>query len=206
MTGIDFLVKGFALGFSIAAPVGPLGLLCINRTLNKRFLSGFVTGLGTAVADGFYGLVAGFGLTVISAFLLDHKSWIQLIGALILFYFGIKTMINRSSANQHAVGETKGLLKDFLSSFFLTIANPMTILFFIAAFTGLGIVTDGTNFLGSLAFVLGVFLGSATWWLFLSGMVSIVKNKLSTTVLKGINIFSGLIILGFAVYMLAGLF
>jgi threonine/homoserine/homoserine lactone efflux protein len=207
MSGIDFLIKGLILGISVAAPVGPIGLLCINRTLNKRFLAGFATGMGAAVADAFYGFVAGFGLTAISSFLLEHKFWIQLAGVIILSYFGVKTMISKSAANTNTInGDGGGLFKDFLSSFFLTVTNPMTILFFVAAFTGLGIVTDGNNVSDSFIFVSGVLLGSAVWWLFLAGFTSAIKHKVSETVLNGINIFSGLIIIGFALYMLTGLF
>ena len=206
MSGIDFLFKGFVLGISIAAPVGPLGLLCINRTLNKRFLSGFVTGLGTATGDALYGMITGFGLTAISTFLLENKFWIQLGGVLVLTYLGIKTLTSKPSDKQVTATENKDLLTDFLSSFFLTVTNPMTIIFFIAAFTGLGVVTDGNDLSGSLIFVMGVFLGSAIRWLFLSVMVSMIKHKLSALMLKGINIFSGFIIIGFALYMILGLF
>src|SRR5688500_18480077 len=107
-------------------------------------------------------------------------------------------MVHQSAPSANATnGKSSGLFKDFLSSFFLTVTNPMTILFFIAAFTGLGIVTGGNNFSDSLVFVAGVLVGSAVWWLFLAGLTSMIKHRVSQSVLNGINVFSGLIILGF---------
>ena len=118
------------LGFSVAAPVGPIGLLCINRTINKNFAAGFVSGLGAATADLIYGFIAGFGLTMISTFLIDQKTWIQLIGSCFLIYLGIKTIKKREPKIEFNSASDKGLLKDYFSTLILTITNPLTILFF----------------------------------------------------------------------------
>ena len=90
---LEFVYKGLILGFSVAAPVGPIGVLCINRTINKNFAAGFVSGLGAATADLIYGLIAGLGLTTISAFVIDKKIWIQMFGLLFLLYLGTKTIM-----------------------------------------------------------------------------------------------------------------
>jgi len=136
---LEFLYKGLLLGFSVAAPIGPIGVLCINRTINKNFIAGFVSGLGAATADLIYGLIAGLGLTVISTFLINQKFWIQIIGLVFLFYIGIKTIIKKDNDIEFKSVTDKGLLKDYFSTLILTITNPMTILFFIAVFAGLGL-------------------------------------------------------------------
>lgn len=113
-----FLYKGLILGFSVAAPVGPIGILCINRTVNKNFLSGVVSGLGAATADVIYGLIAGLGLTIISNFLLEQKLWMQIVGLIFLFYLGIKTLAKKK-VNFELQKTTKStLFKDFISTFF----------------------------------------------------------------------------------------
>src|SRR5205809_451250 len=122
-----FLIKGFLLGLSIAAPVGPVGALCIRRTLAEGRFVGLVSGLGAATADGIYGAIAGFGLTVISSVLISQQGWLKLIGGLFLFYLGGKTFLS-SPATQAAVANGKGLLGAYTSTFFLTLTNPITIL------------------------------------------------------------------------------
>ena len=129
-----FLYKGLILGFSVAAPVGPIGVLCINRTINKSYVSGLVTGLGAATADLIYGLIAGLGLTIISNFLIDQKLWIQTIGLIFLFYLGIKTLMKKKTEIEFNKTIDTRLFKDYLTTFILTITNPATILFFLAVF------------------------------------------------------------------------
>jgi len=194
-----FLYKGLVLGFSVAAPVGQIGILCINRTINKGYISGLITGLGAATADLIYGLVAGLGLTVISGFLLDYKVWIQIAGLIFLMYLGIKTLSKKQNNSELTVNENKGLLKDYLTTFTLTITNPLTILFFIALFGGLGLSSSGKGNIDSILLVLGVFLGSGVWWLFLSGLTYTMRKKLGNKTLKRIDLISGLIIITFGI-------
>lgn len=123
-----YLTKGILLGLSIAAPVGPIGVLCIRRTLANGLSSGISSGLGSALADGFYGFVAAFGLTIITSLLLDNRIYLQLIGGLFLLYLGCKTFISIPSEHSPA-SANRGLAGDCLSSFFLTISNPITIIF-----------------------------------------------------------------------------
>jgi threonine/homoserine/homoserine lactone efflux protein len=201
----EFLYKGLILGFSVAAPVGPIGVLCINRTINKNFLAGFVSGLGAATADLLYGLVAGLGLTVISTFLIDQKLWIQIIGLLFLIYIGIKTIIKTDHDIEFEKAADRGLLKDYFSTLILTITNPITILFFIAVFAGLGLSNTINGFYSIIQLILGVFVGSCIWWLFLSGLTDRLKTRISKKILKKIDLLSGILILFFGLLILLNL-
>ena len=196
---LNLFLKGLLLGFSIAAPVGPIGVLCIRRTLSEGRSSGLVSGLGAATADGFYGLVAGFGLTVISDLLIEHQVWLALIGGIYLCALGVKTFRSKP-AKMNAEVENKGLWGSYLSTFFLTLTNPVTILSFVAIFAGLGLVTsDGSSFASATSLVTGVFLGSGAWWLTLSGLVSLYREKFSPRTLVWVNRLAGVILAGYGV-------
>lgn len=193
---IPFYLRGLLIGFSIAAPVGPIGVLCIRRTLAEGRISGLVSGLGAASADAVYGAIAAFGLTLISASLMAKGDWIRLVGGLFLLYLGFKTFTSKP-AEQAASTEGYGLWRDYLSTFFLTLTNPMTILSFTAIFAGLGLGVAGTDYDSALALILGVFSGSALWWLLLSSGVGLFRSRLTTDSLVWVNRLSGLVILGF---------
>ena len=195
---LDFLLKGMILGFSIAAPVGPIGVLCIRKTLQFGRFSGLFSGLGAAFADSIYAIIAAFGLTVISNFLLAGQFWFRLIGGGFLLYLGWKTFIAKPASESKNVPHTT-LLNDFVSTFFLTITNPMTILSFLAVFAGLGLSNIHGDYLQAGGLVLGVFLGSAAWWLLLSEGVTLFRKKVSQKVMTWINRIAGLIILAFGI-------
>jgi threonine/homoserine/homoserine lactone efflux protein len=203
---IDFslVLKGLMIGFSIAAPVGPIGVLCIRRTLAEGRAYGFASGLGAATADGFYGTLAALGLTLVSAFLIDQANWLSLIGGAYLCYLGIKTFRSQP-AQQAAEVEGRGLVGAYTSTLFLTLTNPLTILAFAAIFAGVGAEAATGNTLGALYVVLGVFLGSSAWWLILVTFTSLFRARLNTTGLVWVNRASGLLILGFGVVILYGL-
>src|SRR5262245_29758963 len=122
---ISFFIKGIILGFSIAAPVGPIGILCVRKTLQFGRLSGFFSGLGAAAADTVYGIIAAFGLTFISNLLLAGQFWLRLLGGLFLIYLGLKTFLSKPPKPENALSH-KTLVGDFVSTFFLTMTNPMT--------------------------------------------------------------------------------
>jgi threonine/homoserine/homoserine lactone efflux protein len=151
-----YLFKGIILGYALAAPVGPIGLLCIRRTLVHGRMSGFLSGLGAATADGMYGMIAGFGITALSGFLLKEKVLLSFVGGLFLCYLGCKTFITKPADHSVKVVH-KGLISDYVSTLLLTLTNPATILSFIALFAGAGIVT-GTYF-NSFMLVIGIALG-----------------------------------------------
>lgn len=201
---LAFFLKGLLIGLSIAAPVGPIGVLCIRRTLAHGRVVGLVSGLGAATADGIYGLVAGFGLTVITNFLIGQQFWIQLIGGIFLCYLGVKTLMSKASFTQSET-QKKNMWNAFLSILFLTLTNPMTILSFIAIFAGLGISSSESNILSSVILVLGVFCGSTLWWVILSSGVGLFRSRISDQSLTTINRLSGFIILIFGGFALYGL-
>jgi threonine/homoserine/homoserine lactone efflux protein len=202
--GFDFFLRGLIIGFSIAAPVGPIGVLCIRRTLAEGRASGFFSGLGAATADALYGFVAGFGLTFISGVLIRQQGGFRLVGGVFLCYLGLKTFLAKP-AGQSASASGTGLLGAYVSTFFLTLTNPITILAFAAIFAGLGIARQGENYVSAGILVLGVFLGSALWWLILSNGVGLFRKRFDLQALRWVNRASGIIILGFGLISLISL-
>ncbi len=202
MSGALFL-KGLAFGFVLAATVGPMWILCFRRTIAAGALTGFVSGMGIAVADSLYGAIAAFGLTAISGLLLSYSFWVGLVGAAFLVYLGIKALIGAPSAASPEEKAT-GLVKAFLSTLGLTLTNPPTILAFVAIFAGLGLASSADYGAASLI-VLGVFLGSAAWWIILSAAAARLRERIGPRQARAINIVSGVSILGFAAWQLAEL-
>lgn len=194
-------LKGLVLGLSVAAPVGPIGVLCIRRTLAKGRLVGLATGLGAAAADGMYGAIAGFGLTAVTTLLTSHQSTLRLVGGAFLLYLGATTLLSRP-ADRAAEAEEQGLLGAFASTFLLTVTNPMTILTFMALFAGLG---GGTSPASAGLLVLGTLVGSGLWWFLLSGGVSLLRDRLKPAHLVWINRGSGALLIGAAVFALGSL-
>lgn len=202
---IYFLLRGLGLGFAIAAPVGPIGVLCIRRTLADGRLVGFVTGLGAATADATYGAVAAFGVSAVTAALVGLRLWIHLLGALFLAWLGVRTLLARPAEKGAAVSATGrgGLLTAWASTVGLTLTNPATIITFAAVFAGLGLV--GVSYAKAGLTVVGVFLGSALWWLLLSSGVSLLRARFDARAMRVVNVISGLLLLGFAALALASL-
>lgn len=192
------LIKGMGLGLAIAVPVGPIGLLCIRRSLTQGQRMGLVTGLGAATADGIYGCIAGFGLTAVADLLVGHSQIMQLLGGLFLCYLGVSTL-RADPATTAAQVSGRGLWGAYISTLVLTLTNPATILSFIAIFAGLGLVGSSQSWGASLALVLGVFLGSALWWLCLSWGVTLFSQKLTPPRLKWLNRLAGAAIFAFGV-------
>lgn len=201
---ITFLLKGIAIGFAIAAPVGPIGILCIKRTLIGSRLSGFFTGLGAAFADAVYGCIGAFGLTIISTFLLGIEAWLKGIGGLFLIYLGVKTFLETPAQEQGQVKEL-GYFKDFASTLFLTLTNPMTILSFMAILAGLGLGDTQGNYSSAGLLVLGVFLGSLFWWIVLAELITLFRKKVSAKVFLWVNRGAGMIIIAFGLFSIVSL-
>ncbi|MBE9111067.1 LysE family transporter [Nodosilinea sp. LEGE 07298] len=196
------LLKGMGLGLAIAAPVGPIGLLCIRRSLTQGQLMGLVTGMGAATADGLYGCIAGFGLTAIADLLVSHAQAMQLMGGLFLCYLGVTTL-RADPASEAAKLSSRGLWGAYASTLVLTLTNPATILSFIAIFAGLGLVGSSQSWAASLTLVVGVFLGSALWWLCLSWGVTLFSQRLTPARLKWLNRLAGAAIFAFGVVAIA---
>ncbi|MGB9023087.1 MAG: LysE family translocator [Candidatus Bathyarchaeia archaeon] len=199
-----FLVKGLVIGFSIAAPVGPIGMLCIRRTLGNGRVAGLLSGLGAATADAIYGCIAGFGVVFVSTILLTQQVWLRLVGGLFLCYLGARTFL-ASPEERISATNPLGLAGIYLSTFFLTLTNPMTIISFAAIFAALGAGNTSASYISAVTLVVGVLVGSALWWLILSSIVSLFRSKLQPGWLKWVNRLSGLVILGFGVLAILSL-
>ncbi len=204
MQEIHYLIKGFIIGLSIAVPVGPIGVLCIRRTLTQGRMVGFLAGLGAATADALYGAIAGFGLTFLVNFIIGKQIWLRLIGGGLLCILGAKTFLSKP-AEQGTCVEGNSLWNAYLTTFFLTLTNPMTILFFAAVFAGLGVGSTGDSYVSAGILVSGIFTGSAMWWLVLCGFTGLLQELLNLKRLQWLNRISGLIILGFGLFALLGL-
>jgi threonine/homoserine/homoserine lactone efflux protein len=200
----SFFVRGLAIGFAIAAPVGAIGLLCIRRTLASGRLVGFVTGLGAATADAFYGAVAALGLTAISTAIIAHQDVVRLVGGLFLAYLGLRTAV-AEPAIETTGGVAGGLATAYGSTVALTLTNPTTILSFAAVFAGLGLGTTASDRGSAMIMVAGVFLGSAIWWFLLSGAVGFFRRALTPDRLRWVNRLSGAILVGFGLVALLSL-
>lgn len=200
----SFFLKGIAIGISIAAPVGPIGVLCIQRTLAAGRLQGFVSGLGAATADACYGMIAGFGLTFISSFMIQQQMGFRLIGGLFLLFLGIKTFVVTPSDGKAPL-KSPSRVGAYLSTLFLTLTNPMTILAFAAIFAGFGLVRSGANYVSATLLVSGVFLGSALWWCILSNITGIFREKINADGLRWVNRISGIIITCFGIISIISL-
>jgi threonine/homoserine/homoserine lactone efflux protein len=203
---LNLFYKGILIGILIAAPVGPIGFLCIKRTLTCGRLYGFIAGIGAATADTIYGSIAGFGLTVVSNMLLHYQYWLRWSGGLFLCSLGVISFFSKPVTAPASI-KGKSLLGVYSSTLLLTLANPLTILSFTAIFAGLG-VGHGVIHLESRShwtmglLVSGVFLGSVTWWLFLSLLVGGFRSKFDYRKLFWVNRISGIVITGFGLFVL----
>lgn len=202
---IHTFIKGAILGFSIAAPVGPIGILCIRRTVQFGRFSGFFTGLGAALADTIYGIIAAFGFTLVSDFLLAGQSWFRFVGGCFLIFLGVKTFFAKTMEISQTGITHKTLLSDFISTFFLTLSNPMTIFAFIAVFAGLGLVDVSEDYANVLWLIGGIFIGSALWWMILSEGITYFRKKVSIEVMTWINRCAGMLIIAFGLFAWASI-
>ncbi len=186
-------LKGIFIGLLIAIPVGPVGILCIHRVIAKGKLAGFFSGLGAAAADGLYGAVAAFGLTLISDFLIGQHLWIRLLGGIFIVFIGIRMYFAKPVTNiEETVPNTLG--RDFLSTFIITITNPLTIMGFLAIFAGLNLINPQRGFLDASILVSGVVTGSGIWWIALIMIFGFIRSKFKFSYLNTVNKIVGILI------------
>ena len=188
------LLKGAVIGFSLSAPIGPVGIMCIRRTLTHGHLRGFVSGLGAATADSVYAIVAAFGITLISNFIVQHEYSIRLIGGILLVLLGIRTLLVHPVEKDPQNG-LNGHASAYVTMFLLTVTNPMTLFAFAVVFAGIGVGSAVGDTLTASFLVCGVFSGSAFWFLLVTTVVHIYKDKFKTRGLTVVNIIAGSFIL-----------
>lgn len=199
------LGKGLLIGFVIAAPVGPVGVLCARRTLMHGRRAGFFSGMGAATADAMYGFIAAFGLAVVSDVLIGRQFWLRLLGGAVLCILGVKTLFTEPQEKKNVPQSIKRYAGMYTSTFLLTLTNPMTIFSFAAVFAGLGLAGAKGSAESAGILVLGVFLGSGLWWLFLVGIFTLFKKRFKHHELQWVNRLAGIMIAGSGVLALLSL-
>jgi threonine/homoserine/homoserine lactone efflux protein len=198
--------KGLVIGFVIAAPVGPIGVLCARRTLMHGRRAGFFSGMGAATADAMYGFVAAFGLTIVSDLLIGWQFWLRLVGGVVLLYLGIRAFGAKPVRKEDLPRSARHFAGLYSSTFFLTLTNPMTIFSFAAVFAGFGLAGATGSLVSASLLVLAVFTGSALWWLLLISIFSIYRRRFRTQELTWVNRIAGTFIGGSGVLILMSLF
>lgn len=198
------LLQGVVLGIAIAAPVGPIGLLCIRRTVEHGPMMGFTTGMGAAVADTIYGAIAAFGVSAAVGYLRDHQIAFQLVGGIFLMVVAVRTFRQSPAAEEReaeAAPDSRTWVGGFMTGLSLTLTNPATIMAFIAIFAGFGLGGDLGRF-DAATLVLGVFIGSSLWWLTLSSIVATIRHRFSDRRLTMLNHCTGVALAGFGIWAL----
>ncbi|HOX07843.1 MAG TPA: LysE family transporter [Planctomycetota bacterium] len=192
MVAVTFL-KGLAVGAVIAAPVGPIGALCVRRTLAAGRRCGIVSGLGAATADAMYGAVAALGVNCVADFMIRQQAWLGIIGGAFLCCLGVKAFLAKPQEKSPPASRST-LLGYYASTLLLTLTNPLSIIAFVAIFASLGLASAGVSGFSTVVLILGVFLGSAMWWLLLSGSVGVFRGRFNASGLRWVNRISGVII------------
>lgn len=200
----SLFLRGLLVGLAIAIPIGPIGVLCIQRTLADGVWRGMFTGFGSATAHGLYAAIAGFGIAIVGDALTGGQVALRLLGSGYLAYLAWR--IARSEPTiQPAIGRGRGLLATYFSSFLVDITSPGTIVLFAAIFAGLGTTSAAGRYDATAFLVMGVLVGSGLWWVVLSNGVNLLRRRLTQGWLRWVNRLSGVILLGFAGYVLLGL-
>lgn len=200
---IELFVRALIVGYVVAAPVGPVNLVCIHRTLHIGRVNGFMAGVGGAVADGLFAVIAAFGLTTISDWMLAHDGWMRLFGGFFLIGLGLRTWIT-TPKDRELKADEGSIPHAMAGTFLLTVTNPITILGFATVFASTGLAGDG-SLAGASMTVAGVFAGSVLWWLTLALLVGLLRGRLEARGLVLINRISGGAIIGFGLWALASL-
>ncbi len=201
------ILSGILIGVAVAAPIGPVNLICIRRTLKYGMLNGFMSGAGAAVGDGVFAIIAAFGVTAVIAFVSAYSGWLQLVGGLFLLGLGVRTWFDHPHLDDKLPDGSLGALLPVISvTFFLTITNPATMLGFIAIFGGVADFTIGTeNYMRASVLVASVIGGSVLWWAAITGFVSLFRDRMTDTGLAILNKVSAVIIVLFGAAILGRL-
>ena len=193
----EFILKGIIIGICVSAPVGPIGILCIQRTLTKGKKVGIITGLGATFSDLFYAMIAGFSLGFVSDFITKYQFWIQIVGSLIIMLFGFyifKSNPVRSLSSIQKQGSSGSYFADFVTSFALCITNPMILFIFIGLFARMGFFTSDEPLYQSIVGLFSILLGAFLWWLTLNSLVDRFRKKINVRGLGFISKITGFVI------------
>ena len=204
----DFVWKGILVGLSASIPLGPIGILTIQRTLNKGRFAGFVSGSGAAAADAFYAILAGFGVSIIIDFIIEYQNVFKIVGGLFLLFLGVKLFVTNPAKvmRKQLKQKNKGLWGDFLSSFALTISNPVGLFVFMAVFAGLGLIGQEIHYVSVILLISGVFAGGCLWWFTLTLLVSVFRNQFKMRRLLLINKLAGILVFLFGIFIIVSMF
>jgi len=189
------LIEGVLIGIMIAVPVGPLGLLCINRALTTGALCGLVSGLGVASADALVAGIVALGVSLISGFLIEHQFLLRLVGGVLLCCLGVKIYTTKPKQGPPP-NNVNGLFGTYATTFLLTFSNPVTVLQFIAIYAGWGVTSLSGRYFAAAILTLGVFTGSACWWIALFVGLTMFHHKFTLEVVGWIHRISGAVIAG----------
>lgn len=195
---VETIVKGLIIGILASAPMGPVGVLCIQRTLNKGRAHGFVTGVGAALSDIIYALITGYGLSFIYDFIHNQRTlfWLQLVGAVLLFIFGIHTYRSNPAKNTRKVSKNKSsLVQNCVTGFFITLSNPLIILLFLAIFTPFKFMLPDQPFHFQLLGYVSIFGGAVLWWFFITYFVNKLRSRFDVKGVWVINRIIGAIVM-----------
>jgi len=199
---LGILAKGFILGLLVSIPLGPVGALCIQRTISKGYKAGLLGGLGAASADLFYALIAGFGISVVVDWLIKVRKWIQIGGAFIFMFMAYKVFYTNPAIQIRRHRHKKHRpLEDFMMTFLLTFSNPTPVFVFMAAFAGF-IVHEKLNYFDIVLSIAGVFIGCLSWWFILVSGVNMFRNKIRLRHLLWINKITGAVVFVCALLLL----
>ncbi|MCX7862835.1 MAG: LysE family transporter [Bacteroidales bacterium] len=196
-----YLINGFIIGLSASIPLGPVGLICIQKTLNSKLKNGIVSGIGAASADTFFAVVAAFGISAVHNFIETQQMYLRLIGGIILIGLGLKFFLT-NPAIQIRKQRNRGnsLYADFVSVFALTLSNPLTVFVFGAVFAGFGIIPNNSTWFEMFELVIGIFIGASVWWILLVSAVNFFRHKFRLRRLWWMNKIMGAIITAFGVF------
>lgn len=195
VTILDLLVKGIIVGVVVSAPLGPVGVLCIQRTLNKGRWYGFVTGLGAALSDICYALITGYGMSFMNELILKHQMFLQVVGSIMLLAFGIYTFRSNPVKSLRPTSNNRGsLLHNFVTAFFVTLSNPLIIFLFIGLFARFSFVMPGSPLGFQLVGYLAIILGALIWWFSITYFVNKVRTRFNVRGIWILNRIIGVVV------------
>ncbi|HNV96226.1 MAG TPA: LysE family transporter [Bacteroidales bacterium] len=201
------LIKGIIIGLSASIPLGPVGLVCIQKTLNSKTRNGVIAGAGAAMADTFFAVVAAFGISAVHNFIETQQLFLRLAGGIILLFLGLKFFLTNPAIQiRKQRNKTNNLWADFVSVFLLTLSNPITVVVFGAVFAGFGIIPKESSWFDMIMLVSGVFSGAMLWWISLVYIINMFRKKFRLRRLWWMNKIMGVVITLFGLFALVSAF